>query len=297
MVTPAAIAPAEAPIGAFADGRDKPGHDGAAGSIRPKPSKPGRPRVAALSAAVPGTTIQTTSARRTATGPTPTTGTTTSASGSPGRLPLKSLSPYLLGPGAKPLARFFWGFIYSNSPADFWHRGRRQAGVFGIGISLSRGVRFASALSGRLGTGHDFTPMQIIGTSLGACDLRSSGSHGSFWPIGIPASSSVLTSKSLTALLSPGFLTTQTMLPHPRTVASRLYDPTAILAASSAERIWITKALVSPSSSPAMLMAANFPLNVWNTSACSFDKLLGASRSCNFKFSFLRRSIYRLTSV
>ena len=60
---------------------------GAAGSIRPKPPKPGRPLVAASCAAVPGTTIQTTSARRTATGTTPTTGTTTSASGSPARFP------------------------------------------------------------------------------------------------------------------------------------------------------------------------------------------------------------------
>jgi hypothetical protein len=60
---------------------------GAAGSIRPKPPKPGRSLVAASCAAVPGTTIQTTSAPRTATGTLPTTGTTTSASGSPVRFP------------------------------------------------------------------------------------------------------------------------------------------------------------------------------------------------------------------
>ena len=60
---------------------------GAAGSIRPKPLKPGRPLVAASFAAVPGTTIQTTSARRTATGTPPTTGTTTWVSGSPARFP------------------------------------------------------------------------------------------------------------------------------------------------------------------------------------------------------------------
>ena len=45
---------------------------------------------AASSAAVPGTAIQTTSARRTAAGSPPSAGATTSASGSPGRLPLKS---------------------------------------------------------------------------------------------------------------------------------------------------------------------------------------------------------------
>ena len=60
---------------------------GAAGSIRPIPLKPGRPLVAVSSAAVPGTTIQTTSARRTATGTPPTTGTTTLASGSAARFP------------------------------------------------------------------------------------------------------------------------------------------------------------------------------------------------------------------
>ncbi len=50
---------------------------GAGGSIRPAPLKPGRPLVAVSSAAVPGTTIQTTSAPRTATGTPPITGTTT----------------------------------------------------------------------------------------------------------------------------------------------------------------------------------------------------------------------------
>jgi len=48
--------------------------------IRAQPLKPGRPLVAVSSAAVPGTTIHRTSARPTATGTPPTTGTTTTAS-------------------------------------------------------------------------------------------------------------------------------------------------------------------------------------------------------------------------
>jgi hypothetical protein len=55
---------------------------GAAGSIRPPNlRRPGRPLVAVSFAAVPGTTIRGTSARPTATGTPPTTGTTTTVSG------------------------------------------------------------------------------------------------------------------------------------------------------------------------------------------------------------------------
>jgi hypothetical protein len=50
----------------------------AVGLIQLIPLKPGRPLVAVSSAAVPGTTIHRTSARPTATGTPPTTGTTTS---------------------------------------------------------------------------------------------------------------------------------------------------------------------------------------------------------------------------
>jgi RNA-directed DNA polymerase len=56
------------------------------GWFEPRPLKPERPLVGVLSAAVPGTTIHRTSARPTATGTPPTTGTTTSASGWPERL-------------------------------------------------------------------------------------------------------------------------------------------------------------------------------------------------------------------
>jgi hypothetical protein len=54
---------------------------GAAGLIRPIALKPGRPLVAVSSAAVPGTTLHRTSARPTATGTPPTTGTTIWVSG------------------------------------------------------------------------------------------------------------------------------------------------------------------------------------------------------------------------
>ena len=57
-------------------------------------------------AAVPGTTIHRTSAPPTATGSPPTSGATISASVSGGRLHLKSLPLYLLGPGRSP-GRFF----------------------------------------------------------------------------------------------------------------------------------------------------------------------------------------------
>ena len=63
--------------------------------IRPMPLKPGQPLVAASFAAVPGTTIHKTSARPTATGTPPTTGTTTLASASGARLspePMRSRS-------------------------------------------------------------------------------------------------------------------------------------------------------------------------------------------------------------
>ena len=63
--------------------------------------------VAASFAAVPGTTIHGSSARPTAAGSPPTTGTTW-ASVSGGRLPLKSLPLYLLGPGRSP-GRIFLG--------------------------------------------------------------------------------------------------------------------------------------------------------------------------------------------
>jgi len=56
------------------------------GWFQPRPLKPERPLVGVSSAAVPGTTIHRTSARPTATGTPPTTGTTTSASGWPERL-------------------------------------------------------------------------------------------------------------------------------------------------------------------------------------------------------------------
>ena len=59
--------------------RDLPGRPVRSGQ---SPLKPGRPLVAVSSAAVPGTTIHRTSARPTATGTPPTTGTTISASGS-----------------------------------------------------------------------------------------------------------------------------------------------------------------------------------------------------------------------
>jgi RNA-directed DNA polymerase len=62
------------------------------GWYQPRPLKPERPLVAVSSAAVPGTTIHRTSARPTATGTPPTTGTTTSVSGWPERL-----SPELSG--------------------------------------------------------------------------------------------------------------------------------------------------------------------------------------------------------
>ena len=55
------------------------------GKYQPKPEKPGRPRVAVLSAAVPGTTIHRTSARPTATTTNPTTATTMSVSVLPAR--------------------------------------------------------------------------------------------------------------------------------------------------------------------------------------------------------------------
>ena len=55
------------------------------------------------SAAVPGTILQSTSARPAAAGSPPITGSAASASVSGGRfLPLKSLPLYLLGPGASP---------------------------------------------------------------------------------------------------------------------------------------------------------------------------------------------------
>ena len=56
------------------------------GWYQPRPLEPERPLVAVSSAAVPGTTIHRTSARPTATGTPPATGTTTSASGWPERL-------------------------------------------------------------------------------------------------------------------------------------------------------------------------------------------------------------------
>jgi RNA-directed DNA polymerase len=56
------------------------------GWYQPRPLKPERPLVAVSSAAVPGTTIHRTSARPTATGTPPTTGTTTSVSVWPERL-------------------------------------------------------------------------------------------------------------------------------------------------------------------------------------------------------------------
>ena len=62
------------------------------GWFQPRPLKPERPLVVVSSAAVPGTTIRRTSARPTATGTPPTTGTTTSTSGWPERL-----SPELSG--------------------------------------------------------------------------------------------------------------------------------------------------------------------------------------------------------
>ena len=62
------------------------------GWYQPTPTEPERPLVAVSSAAVPGTTIHRTSARPTATGTPPTTGTTTSPSGWPERL-----SPELSG--------------------------------------------------------------------------------------------------------------------------------------------------------------------------------------------------------
>jgi len=62
------------------------------GWYQPAPTEPERPLVAVSSAAVPGTTIHRTSARPTATGTPPTTGTTTSPSGWPERL-----SPELSG--------------------------------------------------------------------------------------------------------------------------------------------------------------------------------------------------------
>jgi len=66
------------------------------GWFQPAPKKPGRPLVAVSSAAVPGTTIHRTSARPTATGTPPTTGTTTRASGWPERL-----SPEPSGPRSR----------------------------------------------------------------------------------------------------------------------------------------------------------------------------------------------------
>jgi hypothetical protein len=60
---------------------------GAAGLTLPQPLKPGRPLVAVSFAAVPGTTIHRTSARPTATGTPPTTGTTTTDFGSGARFP------------------------------------------------------------------------------------------------------------------------------------------------------------------------------------------------------------------
>src|SRR6476661_6432640 len=77
-------------------------------------------------------------------------------------------------------------------------------------------------------------PMQTIGTSAGA-DFRSEGSHDAGCLIGIPAALNVSTNKSRTGLGSlSGSLTTQTILPQPRTMASRLYTPTKMAAASSA---------------------------------------------------------------
>jgi formylglycine-generating enzyme required for sulfatase activity len=58
-------------------------------------------------AAGPGSTIRTASARPTAAGSPPTTGSTTWASGSAGRLAPEPLPLYLRGPGAKPLVEFF----------------------------------------------------------------------------------------------------------------------------------------------------------------------------------------------
>ena len=60
---------------------------GAANSTRPMSLKPGQPLIAVWFAAVPGTTIHRTSAPPTATGTPPTTGITTSASGSGVRFP------------------------------------------------------------------------------------------------------------------------------------------------------------------------------------------------------------------
>jgi hypothetical protein len=64
---------------------------------------------AVSSAAVPGATFLRASVRPTAAGPSPTTGSKTLASVWRGRLPLKSLHLYLLGPGRSPLVKFFRG--------------------------------------------------------------------------------------------------------------------------------------------------------------------------------------------
>ena len=51
----------------------------------------------------------------------------TSASGSPGRLPLESLSLYLLGPGAKPLAGIFLQGCHNGGQCQAHRRGARGA--------------------------------------------------------------------------------------------------------------------------------------------------------------------------
>src|SRR5258708_11416333 len=141
----------------------------------------------------------------------------------------------------------------------------RQGGVIYAALFLYfAGAALTSA------SGHDFIPMQTIGTSAGA-DFRSEGSHDAGCLIGIPAALNVSTNKSRTGLGSlSGSLTTQTILPQPRTLASRLYTPTKMPAASSALAICTMNASASPSTSAARLMAGTFPFRDCNTSDCAF---------------------------
>jgi hypothetical protein len=56
-------------------------------------------------------------------------------------------------------------------------------------------------------------------------------------------------------------------------------------------------ASASPSTSAARLMAGTFPFRDCNTSDCAFESVLGASRSCSLRFSFLSRSVSRSASA